>query len=131
MYVALKATKFKGFIVLLILTLLHCTYFQLHDRFCFDSTQSKLSETRILCWVPTSAELRVAETTPIRKTWGQHCNKFLIMSTMNDQASDIVVALPVADRKESSWETSLLAWNYVYKHHLEDADWFLQTNTDS
>lgn len=86
---------------------------------------------RILCWILTSPQNRVDRAVHVQNTWGKRCDKLLLMSSQDDNQTDIVVALPVVDGYTILWNKTVSALKYLYKHHLDDADWFVKADDDT
>jgi glycoprotein-N-acetylgalactosamine 3-beta-galactosyltransferase len=87
------------------------------------------NEVRILCWIATSVENHKKKAKFVKKTWGKRCNKLLFMSTKSD--ADLgTIALPVKEGRDTLWDKTKNAFLYVYKHHADDADWFLKADDD-
>ena len=82
----------------------------------------------------------------MKATWGRRCNKLIFMSSTNDESLP-AVKLDVKEGRDNLWgktkqvenmktfeelECSYLqAFEYVYKNHLDDADWFLKADDDT
>lgn len=86
-------------------------------------------EVRILCWIMTTPENHKKKAIYVKKTWGKRCNKLLFMSTKADLELG-AVALPVKEGRNTLWDKTKSAFQYVYKHHIDDADWFLKADDD-
>ncbi|XP_063709185.1 glycoprotein-N-acetylgalactosamine 3-beta-galactosyltransferase 1-like [Culicoides brevitarsis] len=86
-------------------------------------------EVRVLCWIMSNPK-NLKKQKAVFETWGKRCNKFLIMSS--EKAENLpVVALPVKEGRKNLWAKTKEAFKYVYKNHLDDADWFLKADDDT
>lgn len=88
-------------------------------------------EVRILCWIMTSPDNIIKKAKHVVNTWGQRCNKLLIMSSRADDRLNNVIALPVEEGRKNLWSKTKEAFRYIYQHHLNDADWFLKADDDT
>ncbi|KAJ7383166.1 O-glycan processing, core 1 [Desmophyllum pertusum] len=64
---------------------------------------------RILCWVMTSPDNLPIKADP----------------------SYPAIGLDVKEGRENLWSKTRAAWNYVYNHHMNDADWFMKADDDT
>lgn len=78
----------------------------------------------------TSPKNYLTKAQHVVKTWGKRCNKLLVMSSRSDDNSN-VIALPVDEGFNKLWAKTKEAFKYVYKHHLNDADWFVKADDDT
>lgn len=86
-------------------------------------------EVRLLCWIMTTPANHKTKAIHIKNTWGKRCNKLLFMSTSIDLELE-TIALPVKEGRETLWDKTKNAFQYVYKHHYDDADWFMKADDD-
>lgn len=93
--------------------------------------QKLFNEVRVLCWIMTSPENVRKKARHVARTWGKRCNKLLLMSTKIDKSVENVVALPVGEGRNNLWAKTKEAFKYIYRHHLDEADWFLKADDDT
>jgi len=92
--------------------------------------QELYRNVRISCWVMTSPGNHQSRATHIKATWGKRCNKLVFMSTSQD--SDLpAVKLQTEEGYDFLWGKTRQAFEYVYKNHLSEADWFLKADDDT
>ena len=88
------------------------------------------NKVRVLCWVMTSPDTLQSKARHIKATWGQRCNKLLFMSSVFDPDLP-AVGLPVTEGRDNLWTKTRAAFQYIYDHHFDDADWFLKADDDT
>ncbi|CAO1369074.1 unnamed protein product [Diamesa hyperborea] len=99
----------------------------LYDRTIADEMFKKV---RVLCWVMTNPSNHKTKAIHVKNTWGKRCNKLLFMSSETDLELG-AVALPVDEGRNTLWDKTKSAFQYVYQNHYDDADWFLKADDDS
>ncbi|CAO1358115.1 unnamed protein product [Diamesa tonsa] len=99
----------------------------LYDRTLADEIFKKV---RVLCWVMTNPKNHKTKAIHVKNTWGKRCNKLLFMSSETDLELG-AVALPVDEGRNTLWDKTKSAFQYVYQNHYDDADWFLKADDDS
>ena len=87
-------------------------------------------KTRVLCWILTSPKSISRKGKAVKETWGKRCDTLLFMSSKEDPSFP-AVGLDVPEGHENLWYKTRAAWQYVYDHHLNDAEWFLKADDDT
>nr|XP_027213724.1 glycoprotein-N-acetylgalactosamine 3-beta-galactosyltransferase 1-like [Penaeus vannamei] len=87
-------------------------------------------EVTILCWVPLYPEAHNRTSRHVIATWGKRCNKLVFMSTMDDPSID---AVNVGSKEGYGylWHKTMFSLQYIYKHFLNEFQWFLKADDDT
>ncbi|XP_063964419.1 glycoprotein-N-acetylgalactosamine 3-beta-galactosyltransferase 1-like [Lytechinus pictus] len=94
--------------------------------------QGRLNKTRLLCWIMTSPMTLETKASTIARTWSKKCHHTLYMSSRNStNFPGTVIGLEVADGRPALWNKTRKSLEYIYKHHFNDADWFLKADDDT
>ena len=141
-------TQFLQLVCGILLGVLIANYFKLNLTNYMKSSQSKdvkqtnkneidrtlademFDKVRVLCWVMTNPDNHKTKAIYVKNTWGKRCNKLLFMSSETDLELG-AVALPVDEGRDNLWDKTKSAFQYVYRNHFDDADWFLKADDDS
>lgn len=92
--------------------------------------QQLYKDVRILCWIMTTPKNHQKKARHVKRTWGSRCNRLLFMSTTEDPELESI-ALPVQEGRNNLWAKTKEAFIHIYKHHLDEADWFLKADDDT
>ncbi|KAI0236186.1 Glycoprotein-N-acetylgalactosamine 3-beta-galactosyltransferase 1 [Lamellibrachia satsuma] len=84
-----------------------------------------LRNIRVLCWVMTSPATRRSKEAVVLRMWTKRCNKMIFMSEAPDP--HFTGPLAVLDVQPMRGKT-MTAFDYIYEHHVDDADWFLNAD---
>ncbi|KAJ8373155.1 hypothetical protein AAFF_G00270610 [Aldrovandia affinis] len=87
-------------------------------------------KVRILCWVMTAPNNLQSRAQHTRNTWTRHCDTVLFMSSVADPDFPTVGLNVTEGRDQLYWKT-IRAFQYIHRHHLHRADWFLKADDDT
>ncbi|NXD50571.1 C1GLT galactosyltransferase, partial [Corvus moneduloides] len=87
-------------------------------------------KVKILCWVMTGPQNLEKKAKHVKATWAQRCNKVLFMSSEENKDFPTVGLETKEGRDQLYWKT-IKAFQYVYDHYFDDADWFMKADDDT
>ncbi|KAM9838420.1 glycoprotein-N-acetylgalactosamine 3-beta-galactosyltransferase 1 [Aulostomus maculatus] len=94
------------------------------------TSAAKSSQTvRVLCWIMTGPKNMETRTKHIKVTWAKRCDLVLYMSSVESDFP--TVGLNVSEGRDNLYWKTIRAFQYIYQHHLDDADWFLKADDDT
>ncbi|XP_069769792.1 glycoprotein-N-acetylgalactosamine 3-beta-galactosyltransferase 1-like isoform X5 [Narcine bancroftii] len=88
------------------------------------------NKVRILCWVMTGPQNLETKTKHVKATWAKKCNIVLFMSSEENKDFP-TVGLDVQEGRDQLYWKTIKAFQYVFDHHFNDADWFLKADDDT
>ena len=94
------------------------------------TSEKEAKRPRILCWIMTSPTNLHVKGKAVKETWGKRCDILLFMSSEADPNFP-AVGLDVGEGRDKLWDKTRAAFEYVYKYHLHDADWFVKADDDT
>ncbi|XP_019737263.1 glycoprotein-N-acetylgalactosamine 3-beta-galactosyltransferase 1 [Hippocampus comes] len=100
-----------------------------HKGVNLTSPTNSSQTTRILCWIMTGPKNMVSRTKHIKETWAKRCHIVLYMSSVRTDFP--TVKLNVSEGREHLYWKTIRAFEYIYKEHLDNADWFLKADDDT
>ena len=95
-----------------------------------DDTVAKrlFKEVRVLVWVMTAPKNLATKAAAVRDTWGRRANKLIFFSSETNKDFP-TIGLNVSEGREHLTAKTTQGFRYIYKHHLNDADWFMKVST--
>lgn len=105
-------------------------YREFHEIIRTSLADDLYDSVKVLCMVMTHPDNHKSKAHHVMTTWGKRCNKLLFVSRSVDPDLPIIL-LDIPDSRELLWNKTRDAYEYVYKHHLGDADWFMKVDDDS
>ncbi|ELU08513.1 hypothetical protein CAPTEDRAFT_95277 [Capitella teleta] len=87
---------------------------------------------RVICWVTTSGD-SVQRAIHVNATWGNRCDKILYFTDKEDKLNTTLptIKLDIDHGRSHLTAKTMTAFDYLYKNHLDDADWFLKADDDT
>uniref|UniRef100_UPI00358E251D glycoprotein-N-acetylgalactosamine 3-beta-galactosyltransferase 1 n=1 Tax=Myxine glutinosa TaxID=7769 RepID=UPI00358E251D len=108
--------------------------FNLNDKSHQDEDDSIANEVRqrvrVLCWIMTAPKNLEIKTRHVKATWTRHCNTVLFMSS-EENAEFPTIGLKTDEGREQLYWKTIRAFQYIHKHNIDDADWFLKADDDT
>jgi len=105
-----------------------CLVLYLDDKAMLANSRQR--DVRVLCWVMTSPRSVSSKAQHVKATWGSRCDVLLFMSSEADSQLP-AVGLNVPEGHDNLWGKTQAAFSYIYRHHRNDADWFLKVDDDT
>ncbi|CAG0895381.1 unnamed protein product, partial [Cyprideis torosa] len=108
--------------------------------------QWMFKKVRILCWVATHPGNLQKKAVHVLKTWGKRCNALLFVSGNGTEEvpSEIadrkfqsillsldILFLDMKEERDFLWVKTRRAFKHIYKHYLDNADWFMKADDDT
>ncbi len=87
-------------------------------------------EPRLLCFIPAAQRTLHTKALAVRDTWARRCDKTVFFTSELDPSFP-TVKLDVREGPEGLTSKTMEALNYIFHHHLQDADWFLKADDDT
>lgn len=96
-----------------------------------DIVARDLSEkVKVLCWIMTQPKNHKTKAQHVKATWGRRCNKLLFMSSKSD--TDLpTIKLNVTEGRDKLWAKTKNSFDYVYRNHYQEYDWFVKADDDT
>lgn len=66
----------------------------------------------------------------VKATWGRRCTVLLFISSIADDAFP-AIGVDAPEGRDHLTAKTMQAFQYIYDHHYDDADWFMKTDDDT
>ena len=90
-------------------------------------------DVRIYCFIITTPRYFDTRARAVNQTWAPRCDGYSFISEYSNDTKGLPIA-PIANiipGYEHLTRKSTLAFHYVYKHFLNDYDWFVKADDDT
>ena len=87
-------------------------------------------KVRVLCWIMTSEGNLDKKAIHVKQTWGKRCNILLFASDSKNSTFG-TIDIKVTKGYEHLTQKTMVTFDYVYKHYMNDADWFMKCDDDT
>ncbi|XP_058475875.1 glycoprotein-N-acetylgalactosamine 3-beta-galactosyltransferase 1-like [Solea solea] len=94
-----------------------------------NTPSAPLRSVRILCWIMTGPQNLKGKAKHVKATWTRHCDKVLFMSSVETDFP--TVGLNVSEGRQNLYWKTIRAFQYVHRHHFDEADWFVKADDDT
>ncbi|XP_041366714.1 glycoprotein-N-acetylgalactosamine 3-beta-galactosyltransferase 1-like [Gigantopelta aegis] len=122
----------EGCLVLLVYVMEGCLVLLVYVMEGYDTRIADVvsEHVRVLCWVLVQDGAFHTKAVHINNTWGKRCDRLLFFGSTTNETSP-VIGLGVKDGRHRLAKKTFAALAYVFKHHFNDADWFLKADVDT
>ncbi|XP_069828359.1 glycoprotein-N-acetylgalactosamine 3-beta-galactosyltransferase 1-like [Dendropsophus ebraccatus] len=93
-------------------------------------SEELVSKVRVLCWIMTAPQNLKAKARHVKYSWARHCNITLFMSSVTGKDFP-TIGLGTKEGRKQLYRKTIQAFNYIYEHYLDQADWFLKADDDT
>ncbi|KAM9320885.1 glycoprotein-N-acetylgalactosamine 3-beta-galactosyltransferase 1-like [Gastrophryne carolinensis] len=93
-------------------------------------SEALAQKVRVLCWVMTSPYNLKTKAIHVKNSWARHCNITLFMSSTSSESFP-TIGLGVREGRSYLYLKTMRAFQYIHKHYLDQADWFLKSDDDT
>lgn len=87
-------------------------------------------KVRVLCWIMTSPKNLKTRTIHVKYSWIRHCNISLFMSSTSSDDFP-TIGLGTKEGRSELYLKTIRAFQYIHKHYINQADWFLKADDDT
>jgi glycoprotein-N-acetylgalactosamine 3-beta-galactosyltransferase len=91
------------------------------------------SDVRIYCFISTTPKYFETRARAVNSTWAPRCDGYSFISEYSNNTKGLPIA-PIANITPGYGhltQKSTLAFHYVYKHFLNDYEWFVKADDDT
>lgn len=94
------------------------------------TVNSTKRDIRLFCWVMTSPENLQTRAKYVQQTWAPRCDQHIFISSRTNESFP-TIGVDTSEGRDHLTEKTMLGFEYVYKHHFNDGDWFLKADDDA
>ena len=84
----------------------------------------------MVCWINTCNANLETKAKAIKETWGKRCDVLLFVADQTNNSFP-TIGFNTTEGKLRMVPRIFKAFDYVYRHHLDDGDWFLRSDDDA
>lgn len=95
-----------------------------------ETSIDEVKKIRLFCFLNTMPKSHSLRAVHILNTWSKHCDKLFFASTVTDLNLG-AIGFNVTDSHDHMWGKEKLMMQFIYKHFLDDYDWFLKADDDT
>ena len=78
----------------------------------------------------TSPENLQTRAKYVQQTWAPRCDQHIFISSRTNESFP-TIGVDTSEGRDHLTEKTMLGFEYVYKHHFNDGDWFLKADDDA
>ncbi|XP_033762858.1 glycoprotein-N-acetylgalactosamine 3-beta-galactosyltransferase 1-like isoform X2 [Pecten maximus] len=87
-------------------------------------------KVRILCLIMTSENNLNTKAKYVKQTWAKRCNSAIFITSKTNTGFP-TVGLDIPEGREHLTAKTMKAFQYIFKSHFNEADWFIKIDDDS
>ena len=87
-------------------------------------------KVKLLVWVMTQPNNIDKKAKHVKETWGKHVDILLFMSSEKNESLP-AIGLGTGEGRDKLTAKTWKAFQYVYDHYLDKADWFMKADDDT
>lgn len=86
----------------------------------------------IFCAIMTQDKTYYSRAVYVNNTWARRCTKYIFVVSRPEVQMDLpLLQFDIPEAKSQLLRKSIKTFEYVYTHHINDADWFIKADDDT